>query len=156
MYRRADLYLLDDPLSAVGSDIGALIFDKCVMGLLRDRAVVMVTRQLQHFNVEGVIIHVLETGGLIRVGGYDNLSDRFPDMTKQLVDKKDGEVTRTIDDTETKMESSDEGEKRQFVWKLFFQYLLMSKTYFLLIVFVILFLTFNVVVTSWDLVFLTW
>ena len=30
VYRRADLYLLDDPLSAVDPEVGRHLFDKCI------------------------------------------------------------------------------------------------------------------------------
>lgn len=35
IYKDADIYLLDDPLSAVDVNVGKLIFDRCINGYLR-------------------------------------------------------------------------------------------------------------------------
>lgn len=48
VYRRADLYLLDDPLSAVDAHVGRHLFDQCISGFLRREAVILVTHQLQY------------------------------------------------------------------------------------------------------------
>jgi ATP-binding cassette subfamily C (CFTR/MRP) protein 4 len=37
VYFDADIYLLDDPLSAVDSKVGSHLFDECIRGLLRDK-----------------------------------------------------------------------------------------------------------------------
>jgi ATP-binding cassette, subfamily C (CFTR/MRP), member 4 len=37
IYRKADIYLLDDPLSAVDSNVGKHIFDRCINGFLKVR-----------------------------------------------------------------------------------------------------------------------
>ena len=42
-----NLYLLDDPLSAVDAHVGVHIFQKCIQSALREKSVVMVTHQLQ-------------------------------------------------------------------------------------------------------------
>ena len=47
VYRDADVYLLDDPLSAVDTAVAKHLFDVCIRGLLGDRVVVLVTHQLQ-------------------------------------------------------------------------------------------------------------
>ena len=47
VYRQADLYLLDDPLSAVDAHVGLHIFQECVAGILRGKTVLFVTHQLQ-------------------------------------------------------------------------------------------------------------
>jgi len=48
VYANADIYLLDDPLSAVDAKAGRHIFDQCISGLLKNKAVVLVTHQF-HF-----------------------------------------------------------------------------------------------------------
>ena len=47
VYRDADVYLLDDPLSAVDTAVAKHLFDVCIRGLLGDRVVILVTHQLQ-------------------------------------------------------------------------------------------------------------
>ncbi|CAN0427839.1 unnamed protein product, partial [Ectocarpus sp. 8 AP-2014] len=46
VYAQADVYLLDDVLSAVDAHVGEHIFKHCVRGMLRDKAVVLVTHQV--------------------------------------------------------------------------------------------------------------
>lgn len=48
VYRKADIYLLDDPLSAVDTAVGRFLFENCICGLLKDSIVVLVTHQLQY------------------------------------------------------------------------------------------------------------
>lgn len=46
IYAQADVYLLDDVLSAVDAHVGEHIFKHCIRGMLRDKAVIMVTHQV--------------------------------------------------------------------------------------------------------------
>ena len=48
VYRNADIYLLDDPLSAVDAAVSRHLFDKCIRGVLSEKCVVLVTHQLQY------------------------------------------------------------------------------------------------------------
>lgn len=52
VYRRADVYLLDDPLSAVDAHVGQHIFDKVIgpKGVLRDKVITGMCTSSQHFN----------------------------------------------------------------------------------------------------------
>ncbi|KAH9630450.1 hypothetical protein HF086_016988 [Spodoptera exigua] len=47
-YRKADIYLLDDPLSAVDTHVGKHMVSECVMGLLEKSTRILVTHQLHH------------------------------------------------------------------------------------------------------------
>jgi ATP-binding cassette subfamily C (CFTR/MRP) protein 4 len=47
VYRDADIYLLDDPLSAVDAHVGRHLFDNCIKTYLKDKLVILVTHQLQ-------------------------------------------------------------------------------------------------------------
>ncbi len=47
MYRDADIYLLDDPLSAVDTRVGKRLFEDCINGYLKDKTRILVTHQVQ-------------------------------------------------------------------------------------------------------------
>ena len=51
LYQDADIYLLDDPLSAVDANVGRHIFHKCIREYLRNKCVVLATHQV-HFLAE--------------------------------------------------------------------------------------------------------
>ena len=42
-YSNADIYLLDDPLSAVDPPVAKKIFSQCIRGYLKEKAVLLVT-----------------------------------------------------------------------------------------------------------------
>ena len=42
-YSDADIYLLDDPLSAVDPPVARKLFSECIRGYLKDKAVLLVT-----------------------------------------------------------------------------------------------------------------
>lgn len=72
VYNQADIYLLDDPLSAVDPAVGNHIFNKCISDFLKDKTVVLVTHQLQ-FLRKADKIFVLNEGRNIATGTYDQL-----------------------------------------------------------------------------------
>ncbi|RZB40881.1 ABC tran domain containing protein, partial [Asbolus verrucosus] len=72
VYRDADIYLLDDPLSAVDVRVAEVIFSECVLGYLKDKCVVLVTHQLQ-FVKRMNRVYILENGKLIENGNYEEL-----------------------------------------------------------------------------------
>jgi ATP-binding cassette, subfamily C (CFTR/MRP), member 4 len=43
IYQDADIYLLDDPLSAVDPEVANKIFQRAVTGALKDKCVILVT-----------------------------------------------------------------------------------------------------------------
>jgi len=95
VYRKADIYLLDDPLSAVDAHVGRHLFDSCINGFLRDKIVVLVTHQLQYLpNVDEIVL--LDHGSIEKVGTYEILQDSGLDFTKLLPRRHDMENRRTI------------------------------------------------------------
>lgn len=46
--RPADIYLLDDPLSAVNTQVGDYIFENCIKDFLKDTICLLVTHQEQY------------------------------------------------------------------------------------------------------------
>lgn len=53
---QADIYLLDDPLSAVDAHVGRQLFDECIGGYLRHTTRVLVTHQLHYLKAADYII----------------------------------------------------------------------------------------------------
>lgn len=74
VYNNADIYMLDDPLSAVDSHVGKHIFQKVVgaKGLLRNKTRIMVTHGVHWLPLVDSII-VLIDGKITEMGTYDEL-----------------------------------------------------------------------------------
>ena len=62
IYRRADVYLLDDPLSAVDTVVGRRLFETCLKGVLSSSVVVLVTHQLQYAQLADTMLVVDQVG----------------------------------------------------------------------------------------------
>nr|ADH16744.1 ABC transporter family C protein ABCC2 [Heliothis subflexa] len=72
IYREADIYLLDDPLSAVDANVGRQLFDGCIKGYLSGRTCVLVTHQIHYLKAADFIV-VLNEGSIENMGTYDEL-----------------------------------------------------------------------------------
>nr|QBP17584.1 ABCC1-X8-like protein [Brachionus rotundiformis]QNH67883.1 ATP-binding cassette transporter subfamily C member 1 X8 [Brachionus rotundiformis] len=74
LYADADIYVLDDPLSAVDSHVGKHIFDKVIgpQGMLKNKTRVFVTNSLSFLpQVDSIIM--LEDSVITEIGSYDKL-----------------------------------------------------------------------------------
>uniref|UniRef100_A0A8C2XTH6 Canalicular multispecific organic anion transporter 1 n=1 Tax=Cyclopterus lumpus TaxID=8103 RepID=A0A8C2XTH6_CYCLU len=73
-YSQADIYLLDDPLSAVDSHVGKHLFDEVIgpNGLLKDKTRILVTHGVSFLPYVDEII-VLVDGVVSEVGSYNSL-----------------------------------------------------------------------------------
>ena len=72
VYYDAQVYLLDDPLSAVDNKVGKRIFEKCIRGLLSDRLKILVTHQLQYTNKADYAV-VLKGGTIAKSSTFDQM-----------------------------------------------------------------------------------
>ncbi|XP_067646383.1 probable multidrug resistance-associated protein lethal(2)03659 [Eurosta solidaginis] len=83
-YRKADIYLLDDPLSAVDTRVGRHLFDQCMRGFLRDEIVILSTHQLQFLEQADVIV-IMDKGKISAVGTYESMRRSGLDFAKLLM-----------------------------------------------------------------------
>ncbi|CAI8612535.1 unnamed protein product [Vicia faba] len=72
VYNDADIYLLDDPFSAVDAHTAAILFNECVMTALREKTVILVTHQVEFLSEVDTIL-VMEGGKVIQSGSYESL-----------------------------------------------------------------------------------
>lgn len=81
LYLNAEIYLLDDPLSAVDAHVAKHIFDEAIQGFLKGKVVVLVTHQLQFIKSADKIL-LLSQGKLQMCGTYADLLNRGFDFVK--------------------------------------------------------------------------
>ncbi|NXP64227.1 MRP4 protein, partial [Chloropsis cyanopogon] len=89
VYQDADIYLLDDPLSAVDAEVGRHLFEKCICQALHQKISVLVTHQLQYLRAANQIL-ILKDGKMVGKGTYAEFLRSGIDFASLL--KKDEEV----------------------------------------------------------------
>lgn len=80
IYRDADVYLLDDPLSAVDAHVGQHIFHECILGALAGKTRVLVTHQVHLLHLCDLIV-VLDHGSVKAFGTYNELRTSGVDIS---------------------------------------------------------------------------
>lgn len=69
VYQDADIYLLDDPLSAVDAEVSRHLFELCICQSLHDKITILVTHQLQYLKAASQIL-ILKDGRMVEKGTY--------------------------------------------------------------------------------------
>ncbi|XP_035217642.1 multidrug resistance-associated protein 4-like isoform X2 [Stegodyphus dumicola] len=85
MYFDADIFLLDDPLSAVDSSVSKHLFEKCINGYLKDKVRILATHQIQFLKGASQIL-VLKEGRCLALGTYDQLTEAGVDLGSLMED----------------------------------------------------------------------
>ncbi|KRZ13592.1 Multidrug resistance-associated protein 1, partial [Trichinella zimbabwensis] len=101
VYQNADIYLLDDPLSAVDSHVGQHIFENIISnnGLLKDKTRVFVTHGLGYLKDVDKII-VLNNGTISEIGTYNELLSRkgaFAKLIETYIQERNEDETFSDD-----------------------------------------------------------
>ncbi|XP_028787012.1 ABC transporter C family member 14 [Neltuma alba] len=132
VYQDCDIYLLDDIFSAVDAQTGTFIFKECVMGALKDKAIILVTHQVDFLhNVD--LIAVMRDGKIVQRGKYKELLESGLDFgalvaaheaSMELVERTDtsgcasgppskqGESSEKINSQEEDKSDSDKGTSK--------------------------------------------
>ncbi|KAG0248347.1 hypothetical protein BGZ95_008100, partial [Linnemannia exigua] len=95
VYANADVYILDDPLSAVDAHVDHHIFKHALTTILADKTRILVTNGVNHLKQVDQII-VIKQGRITQDGSYDD-----------LIQNVDGDLYRLIQ--ESKLVASKEG-----------------------------------------------
>ncbi|KAL2473106.1 ABC transporter C family member 3 [Forsythia ovata] len=72
LYQEADIYLFDDPFSAVDAHTGTHLFNECILQILDSKTVIYVTHQMEFLPAADLIL-VMKDGRITQAGKYDDL-----------------------------------------------------------------------------------
>ncbi|KAM0065996.1 putative ABC-type xenobiotic transporter [Helianthus debilis subsp. tardiflorus] len=72
VYNDADIYLLDDPFSAVDAHTAVTLFNDCVMNCLEGKTVILVTHQVEFLSSVDNIL-VMQDGQIKQSGNYEKI-----------------------------------------------------------------------------------
>ncbi|CAG2117453.1 unnamed protein product, partial [Medioppia subpectinata] len=105
LYSNRDVYLLDDPLSAVDRTVGRHIYRECIDRGLKGRTVLLVTHQIECLAGMDFVVYVRE-GRVVRMGPHRELYDTDSDY-RQLIDSSDDIMTANAEEDVTKDQLKD-------------------------------------------------
>jgi len=116
VYHDADVYLLDDILSAVDAHVGRHLFESCIVNSLldtpRQSSVVLVTNSLQFLSHERVTkIVVLDDGVIMEVGSYKELVSKgklFKNLLHSIYDSSNSSSSSSSSSSSKKEEDLEE------------------------------------------------
>jgi len=108
VYADADIYLLDDPLSAVDPKVARSLYKNAIEGALKGKTVILVTHQVDFVkNCENII--VIEKGRVLGSGTLEELEERgvhpeniFGEDNKNHHSEMDASKAMSIDEPELK------------------------------------------------------
>ncbi|KAK9275695.1 hypothetical protein L1049_022962 [Liquidambar formosana] len=79
LYQEADIYLFDDPFSAVDAHTGTHLFKECLLGLLGCKTVIYVTHQVEFLPAADLIL-VMKDGRITQAGKYHDILNSGTDF----------------------------------------------------------------------------
>ncbi|XP_042506587.1 ABC transporter C family member 3-like [Macadamia integrifolia] len=79
LYHDADIYLLDDPFSAVDAHTGSHLYKECLLGILGSKTVIYVTHQVE-FLLSADLILVMRDGKITQTGKYEEILSSGNDL----------------------------------------------------------------------------
>lgn len=100
VYSRADVYLLDDPLSAVDEHVGKHLTDHVLgpNGLLKSKCKILATNNIKVLSIADTL-NLVSDGRLVEQGSYDDIMKQESSKIRQLIEsfgkKKDDSPTPT-------------------------------------------------------------
>ena len=98
LYKNADLYLLDDPLSSIDSRVGNKIFKEAFCKYLSDKARILVTNELNNLNYVDKIIY-MEKGKIIFTGSFKEFNEKYGAKNMEI----EGDENISYDDQSKKV-----------------------------------------------------
>jgi ATP-binding cassette subfamily C (CFTR/MRP) protein 4 len=80
LYSDADIFLLDDPISAVDSRVAKIIHKKCLIPLSKSKTLILVTHQISFlYDCDEIII--MDGGAVKKMGTPSEMSKELREMS---------------------------------------------------------------------------
>ncbi|CAH1098767.1 unnamed protein product [Psylliodes chrysocephalus] len=98
VYSEADIYLLDDPLSAVDTKVAKHLFEECIKGYLSGKTRILVTHQLQFMKSADLIV-IINNGRIEKVGSFSDFTEKHLKIIRQEVEEE--KETKKIENMKT-------------------------------------------------------
>ncbi|KAF9360492.1 hypothetical protein BGX34_007744 [Mortierella sp. NVP85] len=117
-YENADVYLLDDPLSAVDAHVDQHLWQNLIgpSGLLKDKTRILVTHAIHHLEYTDQIV-VLKDGRISEVGQYSALMEAKASLYQLITDytvsqgkRKNGSNDEDSDDSDDEDDTTQDGD----------------------------------------------
>lgn len=104
LYSEADLYLLDDPISALDTNVGKEIFERVIQGFLKDKTVILATHQIQ-FMKDVDYIYLFDSNKIMKEGTFPEFKE---ELSSYFENKDDGDEKDEIIEEEKREEIKEE------------------------------------------------
>ncbi|CAI8596274.1 unnamed protein product [Vicia faba] len=106
LYQDSDIYLFDDPFSALDAHTGSHLFKECLLGFLSSKTVIYVTHQVEFLPAADLIL-VVKDGEITECGKYNDLLNSGTDFMElvgahrealSVLDSSNGDANTTESD----------------------------------------------------------
>ena len=119
VYQSHDIYLLDDPLSAVDSHVGAQLFLNVLgpEGMLRNKTRLLVTHELSYLKYADLIL-VMQDGKIVSEGSYEEMMKRgaFSQLLEECkTEQEETAQLQKLKEEEEEVFSTDDEREDMFV-----------------------------------------
>ncbi|KAL4472067.1 hypothetical protein ABPG72_007116 [Tetrahymena utriculariae] len=115
LYSQADIFLFDDPLSAVDAKVAKSLFYGAIKKFLKNSTVILVTHQI-HFTKDSDRIIIMNEGQITDQGTFDELEEQLKNLANyiQLNESHSRSVSRIEDFQRLKqMTAEEENQQKQ-------------------------------------------
>ncbi|EGR28863.1 hypothetical protein IMG5_167720 [Ichthyophthirius multifiliis] len=135
IYKNSDIYLLDDPLSAVDTLVAKKIFQDAILGYLgQKKTVLLVTHQI-YFAQECDFVYRLDNGNIFQELDFQKqIQHSLGQQQQQLIAKKQCEQNNDNKETIKKLLTNKKQEKINVNFQTYYQYLKFINNYSLILI----------------------
>jgi ATP-binding cassette subfamily C (CFTR/MRP) protein 1 len=103
VYADADVYLFDDPLSALDAKVARKIYEHCICGALKEKTIVLVTNRIEFVSGSDRVA-VMNNGTIGGIGTYSWLLDNNEEFQAMMEGISDASTTKNGKEEETDKE----------------------------------------------------